>query len=206
VPLTRKLRTVARLVRENPGELLRALRGRKESMVVFGANVDALAPLTPRERGDFRPLNEQELRTLPMPEDFRAEQLERAQRQAGARAFGVMCDGALAHVSWLYDRVAEGMSPPRYLDLAPHEGEISACVTLPDFRGRGVYGIAIRGIAEVARADGIVRIYMKTAPANVASQRGIVKAGLARCGQVTRVFLPLRPSGTGLMLRRFRRS
>lgn len=203
--LTGKLRTLARLVRDDPAELLRAVRGRTETMVVFGGNVDELAPLTPRERLDFRPLKEQDLRTLPMPEDFRAEQLDRAKRQR-ATAFGVMCDGTLAHVSWLYDHVSEGASPPRYLALAPHEGEISACVTLPNFRGRGVYGIAIRGIAEFAAANGIARIYMKTTPSNAPSQRGIVKAGLTRCGHVTRVFLPLRPSATGIMLRRFRRS
>jgi acetyltransferase (GNAT) family protein len=205
VSLTAKLRTATRLVRNDPGELLRALLGRTETMVVFGGNVDVLAPLTPDERLEFRALSEQDLRTLPMPEDFRAEQLDRATRQR-ASAFGVMCDGTLAHVSWLYDRASEGASPPRYLDLAPHEGEISACVTLPNFRGRGVYGIAIRGIAEVAGANGITRIYMKTTPSNASSQRGIVKAGLAPCGHVTRVFLPLRPSGAGIMLRRFRRS
>jgi hypothetical protein len=175
-------------------------------MMVFGGNVDALTPLAPSERAEFRSLDEQDFRALPMPEDFRAEQLSRARRNHPPRAFGVMCDGTLAHVSWLYDRAAEGESPPRYLDLAPHEAEISACVTLPNFRGRGVYGIAIRGIAEVASQNGIVRIYMKTAPSNAASQRGIVKAGLTPCGRVMRVFLPLRPSGTGVMLRRFRRS
>jgi hypothetical protein len=206
VSLTRKLGTVARLAREDPGGLLRAVRGRAESMFVFAANVDDLTPLTAEERSDFRPLSEQDFRRLTMPEDFRAEQLSRAAKVNAARAFGVMCDGTLAHVSWLYDRAAEGASPPRYLDLAPSEGEISACVTLPNFRGRGVYGIAIRGIAEVARANGIMRIYMKTSPTNAASQRGIVKAGLVPCGRVTRVFLPLRPSGDGVMLRRFRRS
>lgn len=200
------MKTLVRLLREDPSQVVRALIGHAEPMVVFAADLDEMRPPSINTAVEFRPLSEQDLRLLPMPESFRQDQLARMAHLGGSHAFGVFCDGRLAHTSWLYDRDLEGRTPPRYLDLRPDEAEISACVTLPEYRGRGVYGIAIRGICAVARGRGIRRIYMKTAPSNRPSQRGIEKAGLARCGTVVRVVLPLWPSGRGVLLRRFSRA
>ena len=175
-------------------------------MIVFAANVDELPAPKPTKGLEFRSLSVDDLRNLPMPAGFRADQLERAEHLGGSYAYGVFCDGALAHVSWYYDRDSEGRSPPRYLDLRRDEAEISACVTLPEFRGRGTYGLAIRGIFDLARRRGIRRIYMKTSPSNHASQRGIEKAGLRRCGSVVRIVPPMRPSSWGFFLRRFARA
>jgi RimJ/RimL family protein N-acetyltransferase len=202
----KRIATLVRLVREDHRGLLRILKGRREKMVVFAADLDNVEIA---ERDDvfvFRPLADEDLRKLAMPEALREEQMARMARFGANSAYGVFCDTKLAHISWLYDRELEGRVPPRYLDLRPDEAEISACVTLPEFRGKGLFRIAIQNISQVARKNGMRRIYMKTIPSNEASQRGIEKAGLKCCGEVIRIVLPLLPSGHGLFLRLFQRS
>jgi|SoiMethySBSTD1v2_1073268.scaffolds.fasta_scaffold415195_2 hypothetical protein len=202
--IARRVGTVLRLTRWDRRGLVTAVVGRVERMVVFATSAPASIGMDePSFR--FRKLTADDLRTVPMPGTFRDEQLVRLSRLGVSTAYGVFLDGELAHISWFYDRELEGRCPPRYLDLLPDEGEISACFTLPGFRGQGTYGIAIRGICAVVARAGIRRVYMKTAPTNRASRSGIERAGLQQCGDVIRIIPPLAPSSAGWFVRRFPR-
>jgi predicted acetyltransferase len=61
----------------------------------------------------------------------------------------------------------------------------------------------VQQLLEIARRQGIRRVYMKTNADNAASQSGIVKAGLAKIGKITVVKPPLMPGRT-IVLRRLR--
>jgi RimJ/RimL family protein N-acetyltransferase len=62
---------------------------------------------------------------------------------------------------------------------------------LPGFRGRGIYGYAISKLLQLAKDQGVRRVFMKTAADNTASQSGIEKAGLVRVGSATLIVLPV---------------
>ena len=53
-------------------------------------------------------------------------------------------------------------------------------MTLPEFRGRQIYPFVISRLFQEARARGIREIFMVTRSGNIASQQGILKAGLTR--------------------------
>jgi hypothetical protein len=196
----RKLTTAVRLLRDDPGKLTEPLFGRIERWHVFAAPVERLdGPKWP-EGYCFRRLSDQDFRTLAMPEELRAEQMERQGRLPAAVAYGVIHESALAHVSWALPSSQEA---PRHLGLRDRDVEISACVTLPEFRGRGLYALAIRSIAEDQKQAGARVVFMKTAPSNTSSQKGILKAGLTKRGQVVSYILPL--SNRWLIARLFRR-
>jgi hypothetical protein len=110
----------------------------------------------------------------------------------------------LAHVSWLVPADALTSSEPDVLRLAKDEAEITACETLPSFRGKGLYSFAIQRIFQVARSAGIRQIYMKTRENNTASQSGILKAGLRQIGTVRVLTPPAIPNKT-LIFRRLRK-
>jgi ribosomal protein S18 acetylase RimI-like enzyme len=132
------------------------------------------------------------LRTLSVGDpSFRERQLERLSRFGASYAYAVFVDGQIAHVSWLLPPVAMNRDIPAVLKAREDEAEITCCETLPAFRGRGIYGIAIRNLFEVARGQGVRRIFMKTAPDNKASQSGIEKVGLKRLGSAILVWLPV---------------
>jgi hypothetical protein len=109
----------------------------------------------------FRKLSDEDLESLPMTDDFRQEQRSRRKRLGKNTAYGVFYDNNLAHIAWL---IVPECETPKQLNLKPGEAEITACVTLPEFRGRGLYGVAIRAIVQTARDSGIQTVYMKPPP------------------------------------------
>ena len=60
------------------------------------------------------------------------------------------------------------------------EAEITHCVTLLEFRGRQISPYVISDLFDVARSRGIREIFMVTKHDNIASQKGIPRAGLTR--------------------------
>src|ERR1035437_3060477 len=192
--LLKKIRTAIRLFREDRRRLWRDLLVRVDRYVIYGADVNEVAPPARSEAMTFRRLSGEELRHVPTEsEAFRAEQRERFARFAYNEAYAVFCDGELSHVSWLITPQHEAVSGGRVVRLREGEAEISACFTLSKFRGRGVYGYAIRSLCQIARSRGIHRVFMKTTLQNFASQRGILKAGLLCRGQIIRISFPLFP-------------
>jgi hypothetical protein len=184
-PLRKKLGTALQMLRDDPAVFLYSLKGRWSRMMVFSVATNEIARPAKLDGVICRKLSDEELQNLPSSsQELQQEQIERFSRLRFNGAYAVFCNNELAHISWLFLAKNEALQPPRLLRLAADEGEITACVTLPDFRGKGLYPFAIQSICEEARQRGIRRIFMKTKPNNVASQRGIRKAGLRPCGSV----------------------
>jgi RimJ/RimL family protein N-acetyltransferase len=198
VKLKHKIETATRILRKNPLEFLRVLMGRVHRWLVFSALTSEFAYPQPIEGVGFRKLSDAELTTLPPTEELRTEQLERLQRMGFNGAYGVFWKGQLAHISWL---ITSEYEYPRHLKLHKDEAEITASVTFPEFRGLGLYPFAIRTISRQARSCGIRRIFMKTSPINVASQRGMGKAGLRSHGKIFYFYLPYLSKNAILTLR-----
>ena len=167
------------LVRE-PRRLLNLIR--YDTYVVFSARVGDIVSRPEPEGVTFRQLTTAEVDALtPLDEDIR-DAMDRCGFLSDKAAFGAFYHGAFAHISWMIaggpdsDRVR----PPRLVGLRPGEGEITYCVTLPEFRGRQIYPFVISRLFQEARTRGIREIFMVTRSGNIASQHGILRAGLAR--------------------------
>lgn len=188
----RKLTTVARRVRRDPRALTSRVFGRIRRIKVYAGETSDLMPASGMVSAEFRSLSEDELRNLDAIDDaFRSRQLERLARFGQSYAYGVLIEGKLAHISWLLPPRAVESESPAILQLRHDQAEITACETLPEYRRRGIYGVAIRELFAVARQRGIRRVYMKTAAKNKASQAGILKAGLRSAGVAMLIVPPL---------------
>ncbi len=173
-------------------KLVRLITGDVSSLIVYAADSDKVCPPELQVGLEFLPLTPDDLHGLPGKEPyFQVRQLERLVRFGASYAYGVYVDGKIAHVSWLLPPAAMDKDVPQVLRARADEAEITCCETLPAFRGRGIYGFAIRNLFEVAYRQGIRRIYMKTTYENKASQSGIEKAGLVRQGITILITLPI---------------
>lgn len=56
--------------------------------------------------------------------------------------------------------------------------------TLPAYRGRGLQARSVRARAKIAQGNGFTAIAAETSPDNHASQRGLVKSGMALQGRI----------------------
>lgn len=165
---------------------------RVSRMIVYSADTGSIGGPEPGGGLAFQALTPEDLRGLSVGDPtFRAQQLDRLSRFGTSHAYAVVADGQIAHVSWLLPPSAMERDPPRVVKAQAGAAEITACETLPEFRGRGIYGFAIRSLMEVARGQGAHRVWMKTAVENRASQAGIEKAGLARVGTAVLILLPV---------------
>lgn len=189
----KKLRSVVTLARTDRRELRKLLLGNTYCWVVYALPTTAPLPdITAPADAKFQPLSDQELNAIPVDHDdpeFRHRQLDRLHRFGASYAYGVYVGNELAHISWLIPADALNPGEPDILRLAKDEAEITACETLPSFRGKGLYSFAIQRIFQIARSTGIRQIYMKTRENNTASQSGILKAGLQQIG-IVRVLTP----------------
>jgi|ERR1700690_3110810 len=82
-------------------------------------------------------------------------------------------DGLIGHISWVYYRG----DPNRIIDLAADEGEIKYSLTLPQFRGQGIYPAVLTRIQRVLLENGCKRAFICVKEDNQPSIRGIEKAG-----------------------------
>jgi RimJ/RimL family protein N-acetyltransferase len=85
-------------------------------------------------------------------------------------------DNTIQHISWLYDH----NSPNRIINLAPSQVEIKYCLTLPAYRGQGIYPRVLKHITEYCREQYVTDIFMAVDRDNFASIRGIEKAGFTK--------------------------
>lgn len=188
----RRANRAIELFRFDRKTLLRLLIGRVSHLIVYAANTGAAGPPESQLGLAFRSLTPEDLRSLSVGDpSFRARQLERLSRFGASYAYAVFVDGRIAHVSWLLPPTAIEKDVPRVLKARADEAEITCSETLPGFRGRGIYGAAIRNLVEVSRGQGVRRVFMKTAADNKASQSGIEKAGLERVGSIILISFPI---------------
>ena len=116
-------------------------------------------------------------------------------------AFAVFRDRELAHIAWLISAEHDRVLQDRNVKLRAGEAEITHCLTLPEFRGQGLYPFAIRSLCQVAKERGIQRVFMITNVHNKASQRGIEKAGFTQCGKIVRSVFSFLPEGAAVTYR-----
>jgi RimJ/RimL family protein N-acetyltransferase len=207
-PLKKKALTGLRMLRDEPIRLLKLLRPRLYRYVVYGAATDALETCPCPTGVEILRLADQQLTGLEdIPEELANEQIERFRYLGpGSYAFAVIVNGQVAHISWLLRATAELKVSGPLIALADDEAEITACYTLPEFRGKGFYPLAIRNIARMARDIGVSRVYMKTDIRNFPSQNGIERVGLRRLGQLAHVVLPIVNPAAGLTWRGHKRA
>jgi GNAT superfamily N-acetyltransferase len=172
----------ARRWRDSVGEMMRAAVRASRLYVYATPSAGAVQPHLPAGV-EFRRLGSADLVELAIAgSDFWMRQIERLERFGESHAYAMVVDGRVAHVSWLLPPAAMRRDEPRLLPIRDAVAEVTGCETLPEFRGRGLYGLAIRSLVAIASVQGIRRVMMKTADWNRASQSGIVKAGLTRVG------------------------
>lgn len=187
----KKLGTAYNLLRNNPtgfaNELLRL-----EQLYVYSVDPATVTGPTELKGAELIKLSDEVLNSFSDKHEAIAEQAERFKRLGFNEAYGVYYNGELAHISWMitHDRDSSGS----FLSLKAGEAEITHCVTLPQFRGLGIYPFAIRKLCQIAAAKSIKKVFMITNVSNVSSQRGILRAGLALTGKIIRANVPS-PSG-----------
>ncbi len=68
--------------------------------------------------------------------------------------------------------------------VGPDEAYIYDCATRPSYRGRGYYPALLRYILADLRSGPYRRVWIATAPGNVPSQHGIIRAGFTKVADV----------------------
>lgn len=183
----KKVDTALKLLRHDPGGFVKHLIGRVERYVVYSCEPDDVPPPPVIEGALVEKLSDEVLASLPTDQDFLRAQVERFRRLRFNDAYGVYYRGQLAHISWLVTADHDRRIPVRNVRLRDGEAEITHCVTWPEFRGLGIYTLAIRTLCQTAHSLGIQRVFMITSVKNVASQRGMQKAGLTPHGRIFRL-------------------
>jgi hypothetical protein len=184
--LLRKVRNAWWLVRKSPKQFVRYYIVRPDVFEVYWQRADAIPDPPARPGVRVLALSDEQLELLP---PAFAIQTERFHRLGFNTAYGVHVDGVLAHVAWLITADVDRRRTTRVLKLRDGEAEIAHCLTAPDSRGQGVYGLAIRSLAAIARSKGIRDIYMIVVAGNEASAKGIRAAGLISRAHSVRFWL-----------------
>jgi len=159
---------------------LRLLLFRNDLILVYGRSLDdpELVQRRPDPRirkGDLAELVSARRQHSAVPWELKCDLYD------GVRDFFVHTDdGVLGHISWLYYR----NDPNRILRLDEAECEIKFCLTLPEFRGKGIYPAALQAILQYLRERGYRRCFICVKADNEPSIRGIEKAGFERLGAV----------------------
>lgn len=203
-PAMRKLQTLLRLLKHDRKTLFKSFFSR-DSFIVYCTT----APLKqPPQTGSLllRKLTDEELQAHCAKGSEFHRQSERLDELGYNDAYGVFDGAELVHVSWLVSADHDAISPEREIQLRPGEMEITHCYTGSHHRGRGIYSFAISGLVETAFALGAHRVFMTTHETNLASQRGITKAGMQMAGRITRAWCPLLSSDHMIRSRSFRKS
>lgn len=99
-----------------------------------------------------------------------------------ARLYCLRKDGALAHTAYVVGRCR------KFPFLGKQDYQIGPCRTEEGFRGQGYYSIMLRYLRARVGGAGTV-LYMIVDEGNLASRRGVEKAGFQQCGTVRRTGL-----------------
>jgi hypothetical protein len=196
--LRRKISTVANLVRDNPREVLETLAGRSEKFVAFVADPSRVPPPASNPGWELRKVGDDVLTDLSSSRpEFRAQAVRLAEGRVND-AYGLYIDEVLAGIAWMIPGRHDAMYAVRNVKLRANEVELTHCLTVPEFRHRGVYTYMIRALCALAARNGARRVYMITNRSNVASQGGILKAGLKPTGGIHRHVFGFIGKGKGI--------
>lgn len=172
---------------------------------LFGWTQSEQPDLPTRSGISFRHLENTDFEDIKLSGGRFAQQARRYYEERGIRsAYGVFVGTELAHVSWLYTHEGYVREPYCHLKLNEDEVEIVNCYTLEAYRGRRLYTYAIHHLVREAFLQNMRGVYMMTDYDNVASRRGILRAGLRPIGRVN--YLVLFPKKLGWFLYYYRSS
>jgi RimJ/RimL family protein N-acetyltransferase len=130
-----------------------------------------------------------------------AEGLRRLER--GDECFTVSIDGRLAHYSWVQQTGSHEISDAGlFVPVKEREFWIFNCRTADWARGRGIYPAVLARIVRERLAGGSRTAWIYTSEDNLASQRGILRAGFQPAGTLRAVrvgtrYYPLKGDGQG---------
>ena len=98
----------------------------------------------------------------------------------GACLWVVYLNGELAHVSWTRtgDKIRSYFFP-----MTPECVLISHSVTIPEFRGRGLFPVVLEEIVRMLAQKGFKRFYIDCSDWNQSSKRAIERAGFSLIGR-----------------------
>lgn len=126
-------------------------------------------------KGDVLELERLQGLFRPVPWEFQCY------RYDGVRDFFIAQNrDGIQHISWVYYEE----SPNRILRLGTQEAEIKYSLTLPPFRGRGVYPRVLKNIVRFLGQRGFNRAFICVREDNQPSIRAIEKAGFKSVGRV----------------------
>ena len=84
-----------------------------------------------------------------------------------------VCEEVLQHISWIYYKE----DPNRILRLGDYGAEIKYCLTIPEYRGKGIYPKVLTAIACYLKKMEFKHLFICVEKNNIPSIRGIEKAG-----------------------------
>jgi RimJ/RimL family protein N-acetyltransferase len=153
---------------------------RSETILIYcttlqGSDADDGAGALPVAKGSLADLERTRNSLQRVPWEFKCDLYD------GVKDFFAYQDadnGALGHISWIYHE----QDPNRTLRLGARECEIMFCLTLPEYRGRGLYPSALKAIQRYLKAQGYRRCFICVSDDNVSSIRGIEKSGFRLVG------------------------
>ena len=101
----------------------------------------------------------------------------------GGELFLAFSRGRVVHYSWLFYHPGfrEQLA---YIHLKKDEAHIASAYTIPEFRGQNIYPVVLQHILKCALEKNIRKVCITSAPKNIASVRGIEKAGFCRVGKI----------------------
>jgi ribosomal protein S18 acetylase RimI-like enzyme len=125
----------------------------------------------------FMEIHLDDLSTLPDASAGIEIKIIKRRLEAGKRCFSAQIDGRLASYCWV-SRSAECIGEIEHeIHFEPDEAYIWDCMTLPEFRRRGLYTALLNHMAGEIRRDGVRWLWIGSSVNNYASMRGFLKAG-----------------------------
>jgi GNAT superfamily N-acetyltransferase len=102
---------------------------------------------------------------------------------SGGEMFLAFSECKLVHVAWLFcnPKISEGHF---FVTIKNDEAYIGRCDTHPEFRGKNIYPVILQHLISRASRRNKKRCFVATIPTNLASIRGIEKAGFSFVGKM----------------------
>jgi RimJ/RimL family protein N-acetyltransferase len=155
---------------------------RDEPILVYSVNVSQIEEKQWKEKdimgvrkGDALELEQLSSQFRPVPWEFQCHHYDRV------KDFFIVYDNdGIQHISWIYYKG----DPNRILSLGTQDAEIKYSLTLPPFRGRGLYPKALKAVVRYLAQQGLHRVFISVQEDNQASIRGIEKAGFKLVGEI----------------------
>jgi RimJ/RimL family protein N-acetyltransferase len=155
---------------------------RNDEIFIFASAVKQISMLeggNPREvnivKGNISDLDQMQNRLNPVPWEFRCHKYD------GVRDFFIACNtDGIQSIAWIYYQNDHN----RFLRLATGDALLHYCLTLPPFRGQGLYPKVLKAATHFLGDQGFKRVFVLAEKNNHASIRGIEKAGFRRIGRI----------------------